>query len=219
MPWTWVHVALSCNASNESSRAQVKRSGNEGPERWLWIAAFRRCPRVLAMTIPSEGILPRGLATARLTRRRRTLWGGLAIGNDGRARLLNGRRRHQHESAKLVVVCGVGGVHGGENLGRLDPDRRILVARDVEDEEAVGLSVIGSERRNMAAVAGAIDSGGQLNRPHVNGLSLPSPPGPRSDSQTEVALRFRLAIRAGADVGCRWPLATERRHVRTPSTY
>jgi hypothetical protein len=112
------------------------------------------------MTIPSEDILPRGLAPARLTRRRRTLWSGLAIGIDGRARLLNGRRRHQHESAKLVVVRGV--VHGGETLGRLDPDRRILVARDVEDEEAVGLFVIDGERRNMAAGAAQSTQVGSL---------------------------------------------------------
>ena len=71
--------------------------------------------------------------------------------DEGGAALLNGRRRHQHVSARFVVVRGVGGVHGVENVGRLHPDRRVLVARDVEDEEAVGFCVIGGERRNMAA--------------------------------------------------------------------
>ena len=60
-------------------------------------------------------------------------------------------RRHQHEAAGLVVVDGVGRVHGCEHVGRLHPDWRVLVARDVENEEAVGFSVIGGERRYMAA--------------------------------------------------------------------
>ena len=67
------------------------------------------------------------------------------------AALLNRRRGHQHESAGLVAVLGVGGVHGVENIGRFDPNRRIFVARDVEDQETVGFGVIGGKRRDMAA--------------------------------------------------------------------
>jgi hypothetical protein len=34
-----------------------------------------------------------------------------------------------------------------KNVGRLHPDRRVFVARDVEDEEAVGFCFMGGERR------------------------------------------------------------------------
>src|ERR1700677_4551023 len=55
------------------------------------------------------------------------------------ATLLCGRRRNQHEPAGLVVVDCVRGIHGCEHVGRLHPDRRVFVTRDVEDEKPVGL--------------------------------------------------------------------------------
>src|SRR5262249_27849817 len=67
------------------------------------------------------------------------------------AALLDRRRGHQHESAAFIVVRSVGRVHGCENVGGLHPDRRVFVARDVEDKEAVSFGVIGGQRRNMAA--------------------------------------------------------------------
>ena len=54
-------------------------------------------------------------------------------------------------AARLVAVVAVLGVHRPEQRRRLDPDRRILVAGDIEDQETVGVGVVGGERRDMAA--------------------------------------------------------------------
>jgi hypothetical protein len=64
---------------------------------------------------------------------------------------LNTRRRDQHEAAGFIIVDGVRRVHGREHVGCLHPDRRVFVARNVKDEEAVGLCVVSGERRDMAA--------------------------------------------------------------------
>ncbi len=34
--------------------------------------------------------------------------------------------RHQHVAARLAAIVGIGRVHGGVEIGHLDPDRRIL---------------------------------------------------------------------------------------------
>ena len=43
--------------------------------------------------------------------------------------------------------CASGVFMASKNVGRLHPDRRVFVARDVEDEEAVGFCFMGGERR------------------------------------------------------------------------
>src|SRR5271170_5352377 len=68
-----------------------------------------------------------------------------------RRRTRGGLPRDEHVSARLVGVVGVGRVHGVEQVRCRYPYRRIFVAGDIENEEAIGFFVVGGERRNVTA--------------------------------------------------------------------
>src|ERR1700734_134974 len=68
-----------------------------------------------------------------------------------RRRTGSGLPGDEHVSARLVGVVGVGRVHGVEQVRCRHPYRRIFVAGDIENEEAIGFFVVGGERRNVTA--------------------------------------------------------------------
>ena len=58
--------------------------------------------------------------------------------------------RDQHISSRLVLIVEILCVDRSKPSVRFDPNRRILLPREVEDHEAVRLTIIGSQRREMA---------------------------------------------------------------------
>ena len=68
---------------------------------------------------------------------------------DDRMVLCSGARPEQHEAPCPVLVVRVLSVHRGEEFGRRDPDRRVFVARHVQHKEAVGISIVGCQRRDV----------------------------------------------------------------------
>src|ERR1700728_3578343 len=102
---------------------------------WAWPTSASEPPLPSAS---SANARTPGAAIARKVRSIRRRGGATALGDKDIA-------------ARLVVVGRIDRVHRVEQLGRFHPDRRIFVARDVEDEEAIRFGVVGRERRDMAS--------------------------------------------------------------------